>query len=216
METRFTHKEELWNTWTHAAGIVLGVAAGVYFLAICLRGGDAQATFSVLLYLFGMLSCYVSSTAYHAVSPQSVWKRRLRKFDHAAIYWHIAGSYAPLTLIAMRHTPWGYILFAFVWLCAIAGTFMSFARLKDHSHLETVCFVAMGLSVLAAFKPFADSVSLAAVLFVVAEGVFYITGALFYSLRHLRNNHAVFHFFVLAGTLCHILAVRDVLMQYVG
>ena len=103
---------------------------------------------------------------------------------------------------------------SFVWLCAIAGPIVSFIRLKEHSNLETLCFVGMGLSILVAFKPLLDSVSTAAVIWIIAEGVSYITGALFYSLNKRKYMHSVFHFFVLAGSVCHIVAVWDVLMDY--
>ena len=157
----------------------------------------------------------MASTAYHALPRHSKWKERLRKWDHAAIYWHIAGSYSPLTLIALRSQGyWGWSLFTFVWLCAIVGTAISFIKLKEHSNLETFCFVGMGLSVLVAFKPLIDSVSTAAVAWIIAEGVAYITGAVFYSLNKKRYMHSVFHFFVLAGSICHIIAVWDVLMDY--
>ena len=137
------------------------------------------------------------------------------KWDHAAIYWHIAGSYSPLTLTALREDgAWGWGLFVFIWTCAIVGTVMSFRRLKDHSNLETACFVGMGLSILVAFKPLINNVSEAAVIWIIAEGVSYITGAVFYSLNKRRYMHSVFHFFVLAGSVCHIIAVWDVLMQY--
>lgn len=172
-------------------------------------------TRGVSLYLFGMLGSYVASTAYHAMSRRNPWKERLRRWDHAAIYWHIAGSYSPLTLVALREQGyWGWSLFCFVWLCAVAGTIVSFRHLKDHSNIETLCYVGMGLSVLVAFKPLIDTVSTAAVAWIVAEGVCYITGALFYSLNKRRFMHSVFHFFVLAGSLCHIIAVWDVLLDY--
>lgn len=159
---------------------------------------------------------YIASTVYHALSAWSKWKERLRKWDHAAIYWHIAGSYSPITLIAMRDQGyWGWSLFCFIWACAIAGTVMSFCRLKDHSNLETICFVGMGLSVLVAFKPLIDSVSPATVIWIVAEGVCYITGAVFYSINKRKYMHSVFHFFVLAGSICHIIAVWDILMKYI-
>lgn len=212
---RYTRKEELWNTWSHAAGIALGVAVGIVFLVICSKADNAWARAGVILYLFGMLGSYVASTLYHATPRRSPWRERLRRWDHAAIYWHIAGSYSPLTLVALRNEgAWGWGLFAFVWACAIAGTITSFRHLKDHSHLETACFVAMGLSVLIAFKPLIDTVSTAAVVWIVAEGVCYITGAVFYSINKKRFMHTVFHFFVLAGSVCHIVAVWDVLMTY--
>ncbi len=226
MAIRYTHKEELWNAWSHAGGIVMGVAFGIVFLIMAFRGDNPWARLGVCLYLFGMLASYVASTIYHTlplyerhgkglIGHPSKWKERLRKWDHAAIYWHIAGSYSPLTLVALRaHSYWGWVLFIFVWACAIAGTVISFIKLKEHSNIETFCFIGMGLSVLVAFKPLIDSVSTAAFVWIVAEGVAYITGAIFYSFNKKRYMHSVFHFFVLLGSLCHIIAVWDVLMEY--
>ena len=212
---KYTRKEEIWNAASHGGGILLGVVIGVIFLVWCFQSDNNWARIGVILYLFGMLGSYVASTVYHSIKHHSKWKERLRKWDHAAIYWHIAGSYSPITLVAMRDEgPWGWALFAFVWTAAIAGTIVSFHKLKAHSNLETICFCLMGLSVLVAFKPLLDCVSTAAVVWIIAEGVCYITGALFYSLHRRRYMHTVFHFFVLAGSVCHIIAVWDILMQY--
>ena len=212
---RYTHKEEIWNTFSHAGGILLGVVIGIIFLVMTFSSDSSWASISIILYLFGMLASYITSTAYHALPVRSKWKERLRRWDHAAIYWHIAGSYSPLTLIALREQGyWGWSLFCFVWICAIAGTIVSFVRLKEHSNFETLCFVGMGLSILVAFKPLIDTVSTAAVSWIIVEGVCYITGALFYSLNKRRYMHSVFHFFVLAGSISHIIAVWDVLLDY--
>ena len=211
----YSKAEEYWNTWSHAGGIVLGVAFGIVFLYMCLRGENGWARLGVSLYLFGMPGSYIASTVYHAVSQRSKWRERLRRWDHAAIYWHIAGSYSPLTLVAMREQGyWGWGLFTFVWLCAIAGTTISFIHLKQHSNIETFCFIGMGLSVLVAFKPLLDTVSTAAVIWIIAEGVCYITGAVFYSINKTKYMYTVFHFFVLAGSVCHIIAVWDMLIDY--
>ena len=225
---RYTRKEEIWNATSHGGGILLGVVFGIIFLVWCFRADNNWARLGVILYLFGMLGSYVASTLYHAlpayerhsrkgglVGRRSRWKERLRKWDHAAIYWHIAGSYSPLTLVALRTQGyWGWSLFSFVWACAIAGTIVSFIRLKEHSNLETFCFIGMGLSILVAFKPLIDSVSTAAFIWIIAEGVSYITGAVFYSLNKTKYMHSIFHFFVLAGSVCHIIAVWDVLVEY--
>ena len=212
---RYTRKEEIWNASSHGGGILLGGVFGIIFIVWCFRADNDWARVGVILYLFGMLGSYVASTLYHSMKHHSKWKERLRRWDHAAIYWHIAGSYSPLTLVALREQGyWGWSLFSFVWACAIAGTVVSFVRLKEHSNLETLCFVGMGLSVLVAFKPLIDSVSTAAVAWIIAEGVCYITGAVFYSLNKKKYMHSVFHFFVLAGSICHIIAVWDVLMEY--
>lgn len=213
MRIFYNHKEELWNSWTHAGGALLGAVVGTVFLIWSTRSGNVWAVIGVSLYIFGMLMSYLASTIYHALSAWSVWKERMRKWDHAAIYWHIAGAYSPITLVALREAGyWGWALFVFVWLCAIVGTVMSFRRLSAHSNLETLCFVAMGLSVLVAFKPLLDNVSLTAVSWLIAEGVAYITGAVFYSLNKRKYMHTVFHFFVLLGEICHAVAVGYVLL----
>lgn len=213
MRIFYNHKEELWNSWTHAGGALLGAVVGTVFLIWSTRSGNVWAVIGVSLYIFGMLMSYLASTIYHALSAWSVWKERLRKWDHAAIYWHIAGAYSPITLVALREAGyWGWALFVFVWLCAIVGTVMSFRRLSAHSNLETLCFIAMGLSVLVAFKPLLDNVSLTAVSWLIAEGVAYITGAVFYSLNKRKYMHTVFHFFVLLGEICHAVAVGYVLL----
>lgn len=212
---RYTKKEEIWNAASHGGGILMGVVFGIIFLVWCFQADNNWARVGVILYLFGMLGSYVASTLYHSMKHHSKWKERLRRWDHAAIYWHIAGSYSPLTLVALRDQGyWGWSLFIFVWTCALAGTITSFIHLKEHSNLETICFVGMGLSVLVAFKPLMDSVSAAAVIWLIAEGVSYITGAVFYSFNKTKYMHSVFHFFVLAGSVCHIIAVWDVLMEY--
>ena len=93
LKIHFSHKEELWNSWSHAGGILMGIVVGAIFLYWCFTMHNGWATAGVILYLFGMLMSYIASTVYHAVSAWSKWKERLRKWDHAAIYWHIAGSY---------------------------------------------------------------------------------------------------------------------------
>ena len=216
MAIKYTRGEERTNYLSHAGGILLGIIIGICFLFYCYRHGDVWMQWGVWLYLGGMLGSYIASTAYHACPATSRWKEHLRKWDHAAIYWHIAGSYSPITLVALREQGyWGWTLFSFVWLCAIVGTVMSFRRLKQHSNLETICYVLMGLVVLVAFKPLMDAVSPHAVGWIIGEGGCYVTGALFYSLNKRRYMHSVFHFFVLAGSVCHILAVWDILEDYI-
>lgn len=207
----YTKGEERVNTLSHAAGILMGIVVGTFFLIKCHQSGDFWATFGVWLYLFGMGASYITSTIYHALKHHNPWKKRFRHWDHAAIYWHIAGSYSPVTLIALRENgAWGWGLFSFVWLCAIIGTIASFRKMKEHSHIETICFIVMGLSILIAFKPL-FAVAEIPCYWIIAEGICYITGALFYSMRHRRYTHSIFHFFVLAGSACHIIAVWDIL-----
>ncbi len=215
MVKSYTLSEELTNSISHAIGTILGLVVCITYLRWGYVCGSPIAIFSLWLYLFGVVSSYVASTLYHACpAERQTRKARLRKFDHAAIYWHIAGSYSPITLIAMVEAGaeiWGWVIFGFVWGCAIVGTTLSFRRLKSHSYLETACYVLMGLSILVAFKPFIESVGLNIVLWVVAEGVCYITGAVLYSFKRVRFMHSVFHLFVIAGDICHMVALCRVL-----
>ncbi len=148
--------KELANTISHGAGILLGVIGGSVLLDKAVASGSGWAIGSVIAYLFGMLASYITSTCYHGCRHEQR-KKFLRKCDHSAIYLHIAGTYIPFTLVVLRNEgAWGWSLFAFICAAAIAGLIASFARLKDHSNLETVCFVLMGGATLVAFKPLVD------------------------------------------------------------
>lgn len=208
---RYNHIEEWANTLSHGAGILLGIVAGYFLLEKAWANAEPQwAVPSVLVYLTGMLSSYVSSTWYHGSRPGKM-KELLRKFDHGAIYLHIAGTYTPFTLLTLRHAGgWGWGIFSFVWLSAVVGFILSFKKLKEHSNLETVCYVGMGASILVALKPLLVQLEAAnaapAFWWLVGGGISYIVGAVFYSLRK-PYMHATFHLFCLGGSIGHIIAI---------
>lgn len=207
--------EERANTLSHLVGCLMGAVVCGIFLIKGYESNSSLAIISLWIYLFGVVSSYLASTLYHSCPPENTERKGLlRKFDHAAIYWHIAGSYSPITLIAMcsgGSYVWGWVIFAFVWICAIIGTSLSFRKMKTHSYLETACYVLMGLSILIAFKPFYDSAGMGVVIWVIAEGVSYITGAVLYSIRKVKFMHTIFHGFVILGDICHMIAVWKVL-----
>ena len=208
MSISYTRNEERANSITHGFGVLIGLVASIIFLRIAYNEYDILGQLGIWLYAFGVLSSYLASTLYHASRQGSTHRHILRKFDHSAIYWHIAGSYSPITLIGMHENMlWGWALFIIVWGCALVGSFMSFRGLKEHSNLETVCFVGMGLVVLLAFKPVLNAIGWKSMGWIIAEGVSFIIGALFYSMNKRRFMHTVFHGFVLGGSLCHILAI---------
>lgn len=212
---RYSNREEWANTLSHGAGILLGIVAGYFLLRKASVAVDPRwAVPCVIVYLAGMLSSYVSSTWYHGSRPGAL-KEQLRKFDHGAIYLHIAGTYTPFTLLVLRHAGgWGWGIFTFVWLSAIAGFILSFKKLKEHSNLETVCYVGMGACILVAMKPLLDQLEMAgaspAFWWLIGGGISYITGAVFYSLRK-PYMHAAFHLFCLGGSVGHIVAIWLVL-----
>ena len=144
-------------------------------------------------------------------APDPASEELLRKFDHGAIYLHIAGTYTPFTLLVLRHAGgWGWGIFTFVWLSAIVGFILAFKKLKEHSNLETICFVGMGSAILVALKPLMDCLSAIgaspAFWWLLGGGASYIMGAVFYSLRK-PYMHAVFHLFCLGGSIGHIIAI---------
>ena len=210
--------EEIVNISTHGIGLAMTLAVCIYFLIRSWVTGSWLAPLSFALYLFGVVSSYAASVIYHAIpASKATAKAQARKVDHAAIYWHIAGSYSPLTLVAMRHggeAVWGIVIFTFVWLCAIVGTGLSFRKMKAQSYLETTCYVLMGLTILVAFKPFYDSCGLSIVLWVVAEGVAYIVGAVLYSFKKIPYIHSVFHVFVILGDICHMVATWKMIQMF--
>lgn len=215
MGKRYTLGEEVANSVSHGVGIIFGIVAGFLLMDKAMASGDPWAIGSVPLYLFGMLSSYITSTLYHSLKDGKA-KELLRKFDHGAIYLHIAGTYSPITLVVLRNVGyWGWGLFIFVWLCAAVGFLLSFTNLKEHSNIETICFVAMGASILIAFQPLVNTLSplheLNSVYWIIAGGASYIIGALFYSWRKVRYMHSVFHLFCLGGSICHAIAIYTIL-----
>lgn len=212
---RYSKKEEMANTISHAFGILLGCVAGAFLIIKAFSHPTPEwAVSSVSVYLFGMLSSYITSTLYHSYQPGKT-KEQLRKFDHGAIYLHIAGTYTPFTLLVMRHaTGWGWGVFSFVWIAAVVGFILSFKKLKEHSNLETVCFIGMGCAILVALKPLMNCLTVfgttAPFWWLIAGGASYIIGAFFYSLRK-PYMHALFHLFCLGGSIAHIIAIWQIL-----
>ena len=218
IKNKYTHSEEVANAVSHLVGTIMSIAVCSLFLHKAYQADNTLAIVSLWIYFFGVVSSYLASTIYHACpANKENSKYLLRKFDHSAIYWHIAGSYTPITLIAMYNygaTMWAIGVTVFIWVSAMFGTALTFRKIKPHSYFKTACYVLMGLSILVAFKPLYDSVGLKVVLFIIAEGVSYIIGAVFYGFKKIKYMHSVFHVFVVLGDVCHMLAVWYVIGMY--
>lgn len=211
IKQRQTHGEEVANVLTHGAGMLFGIAAIFILMVEAVRSGNSWAMASFAVYAICMTLSYVTSTFYHA-SAHARRKRLLRRFDHSAIYLHIAGTYTPFTLIPLREEGWwGWGLFAIVWMAAIVGVWLSFRKMKKKDHLKTVCYLAMGWVVIIAFKPlwdvFEQTGSMDSLYWLIAGGLSYTVGSLFFFLDKYRYMHPVWHLFVLGGTVCHFMAI---------
>jgi hemolysin III len=199
-----SHREEVASLLTHAAGVLLGIVALIVMLVLA----DGSPLKRVCAAVFGaaLVLLYASSALYHFVTAPR-WKARFQTLDHVCIYLLIAGSYTPFTLITLRG-PWGWSLFAAVWSMALAGVLLkAFGRGRKDHWLSTALYLMMGWLVLAAIGPLLRSLSVAGVAWLAAGGLAYTGGVVFFAWRQLPFNHAIWHLFVLAGSICHVLAV---------
>lgn len=208
---RQTREEEIANVCTHGFGMCFGVTATVFLLVKAFQTGDPWVIASCLVYGVCMTLSYVTSTFYHA-SRQSRRKIALRRFDHSAIYLHIAGTYTPFTLVALRTEGiWGGLLFAIVWIAAILGVGLSFRKMKKKDHLKTACYLVMGWVVVIAFKPLIDvfqrTDSMEVLYWLIGGGLFYTVGTVFFYLDTYKYMHPIWHLFVLGGSVCHFISI---------
>ncbi len=199
-----SHREEVASLLTHSAGVLFSITALVVMLV--LAAGDAVKTVSAAVFGVSLVLLYSSSSLYHFfTSPR--WKARFQALDHACIYLLIAGSYTPITLITLKG-GWGWSLFAAVWAMAIGGVCMKvFCKGKKDHWLSTALYLLMGWLIVLAFGPLLREMPGAGVAWLSAGGLAYSLGVVFFAWRRLPFHHAIWHLFVLGGSVCHVLAV---------
>jgi len=201
----YTVAEEIANAATHGAGLALSVVALVVLVVIASGRGDAWHIVSVAIYGSTLVLLYAASTFYHAI-PARRAKAVFQVLDHAAIFLLIAGTYTPFTLVNLRG-GWGWALFGTVWGLAVLGVVLeSVAKLRVRI-LSHILYIGLGWLVAIAIKPLLSSVAFGGLVLLVAGGLAYTGGVVFYSWRRLTFNHAIWHVFVLAGSVCHFFAV---------
>jgi hemolysin III len=196
--------EEIANSITHGLGAILSVAGLAVLLVAAIMRGAAIHIAACAVFGASLVLLYTSSTLYHALA-QNRAKRVFHVLDHATIYILIAGTYTPFTLVTL-HGPWGWTLFAAVWSLAVLGiVFKSFGagRLP---FLSTAIYILMGWAVVFALRPLLAALPWTGFLWLLAGGLFYTAGVAFFALRR-RYAHSIWHLFVLAGSVCHYVAV---------
>jgi len=197
--------EELANAITHGLGLALSVAGfGVLLWLAIIRGG-AWHIAGCGVYGATLVVLYLASTLYHS-SRGGRARRVLRILDHSAIYLLIAGTYTPFTLVNLRGA-WGWSLFGVVWTLCGMGIVMKAFFIGRLPVLSTILYVAMGWLCLIAIKPLFTLVPAGGIAWLLCGGVLYTSGVIFFGLNRLRFNHAIWHVFVLAGSICHYVAV---------
>ncbi len=197
----YTPQEELANALTHAFGIVLSVAGLVAMLVVASAHGDAWHVTSAAIFGASMVILYTTSTLYHSV-PGVERKILLRKFDHAAIFLLIAGTYTPFLIVSLRG-PLGWSFFVVIWGLAALGITLKFWFAGRFKVVSTLVYLVMGWLVLLALKPVLAAIGSDGLRLLVAGGFCYTLGAGFYLWKRLPYHHAIWHLFVLAGSACH-------------
>lgn len=201
----FTKEEEIVHAITHGIGAVFSIAALIILTVMAAMHGNAWHIVSFTLFGNTMLILYVSSTIVHAL-PEGRWKRVFEIFDHSSIYFFIAGTYTPFLFLAVKGAI-GWTLFGIVWGLALIGTVFKCFFVNRFLYTSTMIYVVMGWLIVFAWKPLVSALSQEGVVYLVSGGILYTVGAVFYVWRGFKFHHAVWHMFVLGGSVAHFFAV---------
>ena len=204
MAARYTVREEAANVATHAAGLLASVVGVAVLVYLGVSRGEGLHVASAGVYGATLVALYAASTLYHAFRRPGV-KRVLRVLDHCAIYLLIAGTYTPFVLVGLGGRL-GWTLFGVVWAMAAAGIVFKVFATGRFAVVSTAAYVAMGWLGVVALGPLIRSLSGAALLWLLAGGIAYTAGTFFYH-RRIPYSHALWHVFVLIGSVCHFVAI---------
>lgn len=201
----YTRSEEATNIITHAIGFFLGIAALVLMVVRASLHGDAWHIVGASIFGAGLIILYAASTIYHSARKPKA-RKILRVVDHATIYVLIAATYTPFTLVTLN--GWlGWTIFGIVWAFALTGIILKLFFTGRFNVLSTLMYIFMGWMIVFAAKPLVENLSAGGLKWLIAGGVAYTVGAMFYGIGKLKFNHAIFHLFVLAGSICHFVTV---------
>lgn len=202
---KLTVKEEIFNSITHGIGVLLSIAALVILVVLAVGKGDKWHIVSFSIYGSSLILLYLASTLYHSFTKEKI-KNLFARFDHAAIFLLIAGTYTPFLLTALRGT-FGWVLFGIIWGVAVIGVVIRSIYLTRFRKLMVAMYLVMGWMFVVAVGPMIKNLPLASIIFLFLGGLFYSVGVVFYMKRNLKYGHGIWHLFVLAGSIMHFFAV---------
>jgi hemolysin III len=203
--TFYSPLEEKINVTTHAAGLVLSVIALLLLVTRAIRQGNIWHIVSFSIFGVSLCVLYAASTFYHN-SKEPELRSKLRVFDHASIYVLIAGTYTPYTIVTLNGLT-GWVIFGTSWGLAISGIILKLFFTGKYDFISTLMYVFMGWIIIFAIKPLLINLPSDGVFWLIAGGISYTLGAVIYSIKKIKFNHAIFHIFVLIGSGCHFLSI---------
>lgn len=201
----YPRAEELTNIISHAIGFILSIAGLCLLTVHAALHGTALHITSFVIFGCSLIILYAASTLYHHARNPAL-RSKLRVFDHAAIYILIAGTYTPLTLITLGGMT-GWVIFGITWGFAVTGIILKLFLTGKYNLLSTLMYIFMGWIILFAIKPLVNNLPEGGLIWLVSGGAAYTLGAILYSIRKLKFNHAIFHIFVLIGSFSHFVTV---------
>lgn len=201
----YDRKEEILNIITHGIGIVLSIIALVLLVYYANKTGTVWHVVSFSIFGSSLILLYSASTIYHA-SKNPQWREKLNIIDHSAIYVLIAGTYTPFCLVTLNGTV-GWIIFGVSWGIALVGIVLKLFYTGRYERASTVAYVLMGWIIIFAVKPLVENLPVNGLIWLLMGGIFYTIGAVLYSFKKLKYNHAIFHVFVLLGSFSHFMAI---------
>jgi hemolysin III len=205
----YTIGDEIANAIIHGFGTLLSIAGLVILIIRGALQGNAWHVVSFTVFGSTMILLYLASTLYHSIQNPRV-KLFLRKLDHSAIYLLIAGTYTPFVLVSLRG-GWGWSLFGVIWGLAILGIVTKFLFIQKIPRLTVVIYIFMGWLILIAGPQILRRLEPESLTFLIIGGIAYTLGTVFYAWRKLPFSHAIWHLFVLGGSICHFFAVLYIL-----
>jgi len=197
--------EEKINIISHAIGFMLSIVALVLLITHANLHGDVWHIVSFSIFGASLIILYAASTFYHS-AKKSELRNRLKIIDHASIYVLIAGTYTPFALVTLNGTT-GWVIFGTSWGLALTGIILKLFFTGKYNLILTIMYVLMGWVVLFAIKPLINNLPLGGLLWLFVGGISYTIGAILYSIKKIKFNHAIFHIFVLIGSFCHFMSV---------
>ncbi|MCK4509206.1 MAG: hemolysin III family protein [Desulfuromonadales bacterium] len=201
----YSIKEEIANSITHGIGLILAIAGLAVLISFASRFGNVWHLVSCTVFATTLILQYTFSTLYHSIQiPRA--KSIMRVLDHSAIFLLIAGTYTPFMLVNLRDT-WGWTLFSVIWTLALLGVLFQVSLLRRWQGISLSLYIGMGWVVVVAIKPMLDAVAPGGLILLLLGGLAYTSGVGFYLWKSLRYHHAIWHGFVLAGSILHFFAV---------
>ncbi|WP_299902803.1 hemolysin III family protein [uncultured Aquimarina sp.] len=196
--------EEKWNWLSHGLGFIMSIL-GLFVLIFYDNGKTPFSKFSICIYGVSLIVLYFSSALYHYIRDLNL-KNKLRIMDHVGIYILIAGTYTPVTLIALVHSK-GWLLFILVWSLALLGSILKLFFTGKYEVVSVLLYLLMGWLIVIDFSQLTEIVGKNAIMYLIYGGLAYTVGIIFYAVKKLNFNHVIWHFFVLAGSVFHFIFI---------